>query len=207
MATKKIEPGEIVFEERPLVVGPCKHAKKPVCLVCLSPVVNVKECGKCGWPMCSEKCSDSHGAFEECEIISADVPRDGGAVDYQAIMPLRVALLKTNDPTAWEYFLTFMDHCEERRSTSSWAADEKWVTDQISTRWKYGELTKDESEGRRDPRRKHDRVFPLRRKWRSRLARLLPDNLVRLSLLLQQHVPQKKTEGRGRCAVSGSRKR
>ena len=41
MATRNIEPGEIVFREEPIIIGN-NHETQPICLGCLQPVKYLK---------------------------------------------------------------------------------------------------------------------------------------------------------------------
>ena len=68
-ASRDIVPGEEIFCEPELVVGPSRSVP-PVCLGCGRRVSGHVRCTGCRWPLCSAACPDMelHTA-EECRII------------------------------------------------------------------------------------------------------------------------------------------
>lgn len=146
VATRDIPPGEIIFEEKPFVVGPSKSSKGLVCLVCLNPADKEHRCPSCQWPMCSDRCTVAHKTTAECSLIVHHIPsqEEANLIDYQAIMPLRCALLKDEDPEIWSYFQMFTDHCLERKQTKEWVENDKFIHDQIESGWRFGALSRDE---------------------------------------------------------------
>merc|ERR1719234_882261 len=69
VAVRDIKPGELIMEERPLTFGPIAS---PVCLGCHKTLQQKKIlCALCGWPMCSEKCSQRSPHVDlECDLFS-----------------------------------------------------------------------------------------------------------------------------------------
>ena len=123
VAAADLLPGEQVFRERELVVGPSRTTP-PVCLGCGRRVSGKVRCPGCSWPLCSAACTSTtslHTA-KECAAIAPtgpsipDVASPGGPAcpAYQAIAALRVASLPTEE---LDYLLEFMDHSEERDTT------------------------------------------------------------------------------------------
>lgn len=60
-ALRDIKQGEIIFQERPLVVGPCgigieKSKAFSTCLGCYKNVTTLYKCSRCGWPVCNLSC-------------------------------------------------------------------------------------------------------------------------------------------------------
>lgn len=60
-AAKDISQGDIIFQERPLMVGPCgvgieKSKTFSTCLGCYKNVTSFYKCSKCGWPVCNFQC-------------------------------------------------------------------------------------------------------------------------------------------------------
>ena len=69
VTTRAVKAGEVLFEERPLLVGP-SPLTAPQCLHCGQKIVGNFVCGECGMPMCSEACSASAGhRHRECGVI------------------------------------------------------------------------------------------------------------------------------------------
>ena len=120
LASRTIEPGEEIFREEEMVVGPNRKTP-PVCLGCGRKVSGTVRCPGCGWPMCSvNNCPEIvQHTEQECGIIAATGERiednpegnDQPSHFYKAIMTLRVLLLPDNDMS---YLLEFMDHHDDR---------------------------------------------------------------------------------------------
>eukprot|EP00092_Neocalanus_flemingeri_P001422 GFUD01001518.1.p1 GENE.GFUD01001518.1~~GFUD01001518.1.p1 ORF type:complete len:523 (+),score=123.72 GFUD01001518.1:307-1875(+) len=117
-AARDIAPGEEIFWEKEMVVGPSRSIP-PVCLGCGRRVSGRVRCAGCRWPICSNNCPEIelHTALE-CEIIAPTgehIPDCDDSAEnspfYQAIMPLRVLHLPQDD---LDYVLQFMDHSEDR---------------------------------------------------------------------------------------------
>ena len=141
VAGRDIEPGEVVYREVEMVVGPAKTTT-PSCLGCMRRVNGSVRCAGCRWPLCSSQCDElyRHGR-RECEVIRVSgerVPDSGlDAEDwpaYQAICPLRVLMMKTEQPRNYEYMMQFMDHVEDR----DWAVEEVEVVGRIREEWGLG---------------------------------------------------------------------
>ena len=116
VATRDINPWELVIEDTALVTGP---KMKAVCLGCLDPVQGDVTCPRCEWPLCCQPCQESPRHKLECEILSRRglVPtlRDGRCGLYPCLTVLRVLLLKISDPHGWDLIQKMMDHWEERK--------------------------------------------------------------------------------------------
>jgi len=109
-AARDIQPGEVVFQEQEMVVGPCR-TKVPLCLGC-NRVVDGSVVCSCSWPLCSLDCSELfRHSQEECAILSRDDPKTRTCDNYRGILPLRILLLPN---TEMQYFLQFMDHGDDR---------------------------------------------------------------------------------------------
>ena len=92
VAQTDLQPGQLIFNELPMIVGP-RQLTKPICLGCHKEISEVKyTCSRyksiyfyhltkknifilllyrCGWPLCSQKCEDSPYHDAECRIIRA----------------------------------------------------------------------------------------------------------------------------------------
>uniref|UniRef100_A0A8D8V3U5 Protein msta, isoform A n=1 Tax=Cacopsylla melanoneura TaxID=428564 RepID=A0A8D8V3U5_9HEMI len=128
IATKDIIEGEIIFEEKPLVVGP-KASCAPVCLGChrtLKPSameenepLTFYKCPDCGWPLCAPRCKKLPSHQKECKVMKdkkylsnieyeSDSKKEPG---YCCIAPLRCLLL---DKAQLDQLLTLDSHLNER---------------------------------------------------------------------------------------------
>ncbi|CAB3230749.1 unnamed protein product [Arctia plantaginis] len=134
-ALKDLSSGEIIFKDKPFVVGP-KPDTPPLCLGCYYPIEN-KLCSQCGWPVCSEECEKSQQHAAECKIFSEVKVRFQPVEDWTAsspqldcITPLRVLLAKEQDPERWEHEVEVMeDHKAARQQKATWSADQVNIAD------------------------------------------------------------------------------
>ncbi|XP_037084284.1 SET domain-containing protein SmydA-8-like [Pollicipes pollicipes] len=127
VATRTIQPGDIILQEPPLIVGP-KQATGPVCLGCHRPLTYdtaqgqltppAVRCPKCGWSLCRPDCSRWHSR-DECLLWSrARRPFDlrpaasGASPVYGCVGPVRCLLLR-NQPEAWASLSSMEHHLEE----------------------------------------------------------------------------------------------
>ncbi|XP_037084090.1 SET domain-containing protein SmydA-8-like [Pollicipes pollicipes] len=132
VATRTIQPGDIILQEPPLIVGP-KQATGPVCLGCHRPLTYdtaqgqltppAVRCPKCGWSLCRPDCSRWHSR-DECLLWSrARRPFDlrpaasGASPVYGCVGPVRCLLLR-NQPEAWASLSSMEHHLEERRHSA-----------------------------------------------------------------------------------------
>ena len=70
MATRDIQPLELVQSEHPLVVGPYTKSR-PQCLACFRLLSGDYHCPGCNFPMCGQDCADDPVHREECELFAA----------------------------------------------------------------------------------------------------------------------------------------
>ncbi|KAF0303343.1 SET domain-containing protein SmydA-8, isoform B [Amphibalanus amphitrite] len=117
VATRAIQPGEVILREAPLVVGP-KQATGPVCLGCHRPLTfdldrgqltpPAISCPGCRWSLCRPDC---------------DRPADlrpgasGAAPAYGCVTPVRCLLLRDH-PEAWSSLTSLEHHLDRRRQTA-----------------------------------------------------------------------------------------
>ena len=115
VAKRDLEPGEVIFTDKPAVIGPDSNSI-PLCLVCWrSPIYLVKrevsinnfrpatgefKCPDCLWPLCNGTCQQADAHQSECAFfksresdVNISVFKKPNNV-YDAILPLRVLLLK-----------------------------------------------------------------------------------------------------------------
>lgn len=130
MATRDINPGDIVLKEPVLIWGP-SQITIPVCLGCGRGINedDSKPCSKCGWPVCSQKCEDSDSHRPECyytsqagkkvSIRNFELPHP----NYQCLTVLRCLYQKQFDEEKWKKLDVLQSHCEERRNTEKYESD------------------------------------------------------------------------------------
>ena len=73
MATRDIEPLELILEDDPAVFGP-NHDTGPACLECLLPVNGEYLCQTCSLPLCGPECQDGPNHKPECLLFSQPLP-------------------------------------------------------------------------------------------------------------------------------------
>lgn len=111
VASRNLKAGEVLFREYPVAFGP-KMSSTPICLGCHKYLTlknsksDYHRCSKCAWPMCGKSCENLPPHQEECRLMVAKKYKcpiknnDAGEkeIAYCMILPLRVLLLKKNDP-------------------------------------------------------------------------------------------------------------
>ena len=69
VAARDIEPGEVIFAEEALAIGP-SHDSQPCCLDCMKPATPGYVCPKCGLPVCEEMCALGEEHSKECPFLA-----------------------------------------------------------------------------------------------------------------------------------------
>ena len=73
-------------------------------------------CRDCNWPLCSNICAKSPYHIEECKLLKSRGAKikipwfDKPCSYYDAILPLRVMILKKTNPRAYNLISILMDH-------------------------------------------------------------------------------------------------
>jgi len=141
VARRNIKPGEVVFTDQPAVIGP-DNAAVPMCLVCWRKVSGNYKCRMCGWPLCGDACRETKSHGKECVIFQEreskiEVTSFGKPNRiYDAILPLRVLLLKLTNKKVYRLVCLLMDHKEnqspaqQRRQTQ--------IAELIRITWGFG---------------------------------------------------------------------
>lgn len=83
LATKKYKPGDTIFVDHPLVVGPRYIPDlKPFCVACYS-AENLKCCSRgCRLPVCSTQCESSERHSAECTYLKGLNGDEGAGEDW-----------------------------------------------------------------------------------------------------------------------------
>lgn len=119
VATRDVAAGEVLLEERPLVVGPKAGSSRPVCLTCYAPVRAPAVCSSCGWPMCGPRCEAAAvHSRAECRLVAGHYDPRRSAV-YCFVLPLRCLLLDGDRRTA---FRSLQSHVDARLDTPLYRA-------------------------------------------------------------------------------------
>ncbi|KAF5291573.1 hypothetical protein FQR65_LT01886 [Abscondita terminalis] len=138
VATKDIAEGDIIFQEKPLVVGPLQLTL-PTCMGCGN-YINVKSvtsCSKCGWPMCCKDCENDPSHAPECyytvkrgqkvSITNFEVHHP----IYRCVTVLRCLYQKQFAPDVWKKIVKLESHCKTRENTEGYEQDRIYVADFI----------------------------------------------------------------------------
>ncbi|XP_049803432.1 SET domain-containing protein SmydA-8-like [Schistocerca nitens] len=161
VASRDLQPGDLVMREKALVVGPC-HDSPPLCLGCYKRFDAENRgdyrCPGCAWPLCGPQCAGrgqelGHSAAE-CAAMSAHgtarrlpapLASPGARLYYGAVAALRCLLLKAAAPARWRTLLTMEAHNElRRRIPSLWRRNQELVVDTIRSLWGMDHFSEDE---------------------------------------------------------------
>ncbi|XP_058984762.1 SET domain-containing protein SmydA-8-like [Musca domestica] len=146
LVTRDIQAGNVIFEEKPLVVGPKwfvseREQEVPVmpCVGCYTPCrIGGFSCTKCQWPCCSPHCEDienpnSHGI--DCEILrlgpgpktTSDIKAMTDYYRPDALLVLKCLLLQKQNPKKWKKLMKMQSHEEDREGSELQEDAEKRV--------------------------------------------------------------------------------
>ncbi|CAG0922260.1 unnamed protein product [Notodromas monacha] len=116
---KKLHADELIFQESPIVFGP-QSKGGPVCIGCTRELKrDPKTCEKCGWPVCGTSCSMLQVHQAECDICTPAAEKIKAYANsrvsdwmYDAILPMRMLLLKNSAPEKWKMIEEMTDHID-----------------------------------------------------------------------------------------------
>ncbi|XP_050308455.1 SET domain-containing protein SmydA-8-like isoform X2 [Anthonomus grandis grandis] len=126
IATRDLQPGDLILTENPLVYGPRPHMVEegPIpCPGCCRLIIPDKaaRCEGCDFPVCNPKCPglkdmDRHG--HECMILGLrDVRAINGLHDFyrqDVLLTLRCLLLQNRHPKKFQQILDMESHMDRR---------------------------------------------------------------------------------------------
>ncbi|XP_037877619.1 SET domain-containing protein SmydA-8 [Bombyx mori] len=143
-ATREIKSGDIILKEKPLISGPAQ-VTPPVCLGCYKLLEEGKtvKCSKCGWPFCSELCTEKPEHEPECHYTEkrgekVNITTFGSPhPNYQCITVLRCLYQRDHNEPLWKKLQALQSHDEDRRGTDKWNNDKKMICDFI---WMFFKL-------------------------------------------------------------------
>lgn len=121
MATRDLNPGEFLFSEAPVALGPLGSCS----LFCLGCHEFIKgddfvRCPGCWWPLCSVSCASSKFHVDECPKLAQDTKHIGQppcqeeTVRYDIILSLRCLLLKFTAADKWSRVEDMASHAQRR---------------------------------------------------------------------------------------------
>ena len=124
VATRHIEPLELILSESPAVVGP--YSKSSLgCLECFKRVDGSYICSKCHFPVCNAECETGKLHQAECDFF-AEKENQSNSVGQRrsescgiCITPLRMLLKRKSDPSTFARIDMLMDHAEARLPNKS----------------------------------------------------------------------------------------
>ncbi|KAF3419847.1 hypothetical protein E2986_08184 [Frieseomelitta varia] len=133
-AATDLQPGEVIFREEPIIVGPLVINKHPVCFACMNLLQLYEEedhyfCTKCNVaPLCGSACEERsiHHTPDECELFrtTEDIAKKNlhHILKYinGILLIIRFWLLQKRDPELWERARSMEAHLEKRRGTTEW---------------------------------------------------------------------------------------
>merc|ERR1719264_773166 len=114
VATRDIDPLELILVEEPAVVGPYSKSTNG-CLQCFKKVDNTFRCPGCRFPMCNERCTKGNRHKDECEFFKMHdklqkesnnnsnnlirlITSSPEVTSHVFVTPLRMLLKKKTDP-------------------------------------------------------------------------------------------------------------
>lgn len=112
-ATRDISPGEIIFVDAPLLLGPRAGKQiKEICVNCFTNV-DLKSCSNgCGLPVCCRSCENSPKHQNECRMILNWRKSSTSEIDstlYKVLSPIRSLLLEGASKELAECLLAHSD--------------------------------------------------------------------------------------------------
>ncbi|KAG8238097.1 hypothetical protein J437_LFUL012204 [Ladona fulva] len=124
VAAKDTVAGEVVLKVLPLATGPMQGEQAP-CLVCYRPLQErVHCCPDCGWPLCSQGCSNHARHAPECLAtaatgvkISFEDPTQWDSL-YDCVFLLRCLSLRISSPSSWNQIQLMETHDNIKRPSN-----------------------------------------------------------------------------------------
>ncbi|KAK7080478.1 hypothetical protein SK128_005731 [Halocaridina rubra] len=119
-AFRDIKAGELIFQERPLVLAP-KAGSGPTCLACLKALGNDwNGCQTCGAPLCTPPCTGESHTERECSVISRLGLKGTKNLPLVKMLnviltPLRTLMLTQEDTSAGEVIAALQSNMEKRK--------------------------------------------------------------------------------------------
>ncbi|KAK9709468.1 SET domain [Popillia japonica] len=102
-ATRDINPGEVIFVDSPIIIGPrARSDSSEICVNCYRRDDLVKCSKKCGLPVCSVECENSETHKKECCLLNSWKKEDSDYSDLtgellRCLTPVRSLFLNEND--------------------------------------------------------------------------------------------------------------
>ena len=141
VASRDIEPGELIYKEEPVAMGP-NHTTLPCCLDCMrTSEPGGYTCPNCGLPVCEEMCAYGEEHSKECLIFSKVEPKlkvekfTEPDTTYWCITAVRLLVLRDCDPLKYGMISRMMDHnVEHAKRKDNWQLYKEHVVDFLRKR-------------------------------------------------------------------------
>ena len=138
VATRQMEVGDIVLEERPVAWGP-RQVSGVCCVACCCPLpyTAIVWCQACSLPLCSHSCPLAALHSPECQLMSharemliLNSDKDVQQV-YYFLTVLRCLWLRDNLPHQWAAVLKLVSNLEVRRGSRVYNFNQTYVVDTL----------------------------------------------------------------------------
>ncbi|KAF5279280.1 hypothetical protein FQR65_LT15439 [Abscondita terminalis] len=106
-AKTNIKPGEIIFKDHPLIIGPRTGKSALFCVSCYKPLQNSACSKNCGLPICSQECEESQIHLKECTFISSRRTKISNKINvylFRCLTPIRGLLLNKEQQKLLQFF-------------------------------------------------------------------------------------------------------
>ncbi|KAF5275793.1 hypothetical protein FQR65_LT16526 [Abscondita terminalis] len=106
-AKTNIKPGEIIFKDHPLIIGPRTGKSALFCVSCYKPLQNSACSKNCGLPICSQECEESEIHLKECTFISSRRTKISNKINvylFRCLTPIRGLLLNKEQQKLLQFF-------------------------------------------------------------------------------------------------------
>lgn len=136
MASQAFKPGDIVMKEFPLASAPGPLSEH-VCFGCHRHFIKAYICCDCRSPLCGRDCQVSAEHQKECRYLTKIIPeiesrqKNGNKIQRVPVqlsmlmLPLRLLLLRNEEPDKWNQLMDLESHMAARQTTSIWGFNQR----------------------------------------------------------------------------------
>ncbi|KAK4012902.1 hypothetical protein OUZ56_025152 [Daphnia magna] len=138
VAGRAFKPGDVVMKEYPLAAAPGPLSQH-VCFGCHRLFTKAYICSDCRSPLCNYNCQMSSEHQKECCYLKKIIPeienrQKNGKIQRipvqlsMLMLPLRLLLLRREQPNKWQLLMDLESHMEARKKTSIWGFNQRNIT-------------------------------------------------------------------------------
>jgi hypothetical protein len=136
VASRAFKPGDIVMKEFPLASAPGPLSEH-VCFGCHRHFIKAYICCDCRSPLCGRDCQVSAEHQKECRYLTKIIPeiesrqKNGNKIQRVPVqlsmlmLPLRLLLLRNEEPDKWNQLMDLESHMAARQTTSIWGFNQR----------------------------------------------------------------------------------